>query len=233
MIVPMKKVSLIILGDKKTQALKKLRKLGLMHIEITEGSGEKLKELKEKITLLENAIFSIGKNKDSEEKNATVLEALSIADEIACLTEDKKTYKSEEIALSNELERLKNWGDIDPDEILYLSRKGTHVSLYEMPKKEYSSLGESVKTYCLSKDKASVKFLLIGLEADIDTEVIEALSSYRLELPKISTAQIKQKIDTLNNKIKEIDEKINSFAGYVKSIKSAINDCEKEIEFET
>ena len=48
MIVPMKKVSLIILGDRKEDTLKRLRKLGLLHIEISEGSGNKLNELKEK-----------------------------------------------------------------------------------------------------------------------------------------------------------------------------------------
>ena len=42
MIVPMKKVSLMIMGDKKKETLKKLRKLGILHIEITEGSGKKL-----------------------------------------------------------------------------------------------------------------------------------------------------------------------------------------------
>ena len=56
MIVPMKKVSLIILGDKKRQTLKKLRNLGVMHIEIAEGSGEKLSTLKEQISLLEKLI---------------------------------------------------------------------------------------------------------------------------------------------------------------------------------
>ena len=35
MIVPMKKVSLVIMGDKKEETLKKLRKLGIVHIEIT------------------------------------------------------------------------------------------------------------------------------------------------------------------------------------------------------
>ena len=49
MIVPMKKVSLIVMGDKKTETLKRLRKLGLMHVEITEGSGERLVQLKEQI----------------------------------------------------------------------------------------------------------------------------------------------------------------------------------------
>ena len=46
MIVPMKKVSLIIMGDKKSETLKKLRKLGILHIESLEGSGKKLEELK-------------------------------------------------------------------------------------------------------------------------------------------------------------------------------------------
>ena len=45
MIVPMKKVSLIILGDKKSETLKELRKLGMMHIEIAEGTGERINEL--------------------------------------------------------------------------------------------------------------------------------------------------------------------------------------------
>ena len=39
MIVPMKKVSLIILENKKKEALKKLRKLGVLHIEISEGKS--------------------------------------------------------------------------------------------------------------------------------------------------------------------------------------------------
>ena len=61
MIVPMKKVSLIIRGNKKDETLKKLRKLGIVHIEIAEGSGERLASLREQIALLESAIFTIGK----------------------------------------------------------------------------------------------------------------------------------------------------------------------------
>ena len=45
MIVPMKKVSLIIRGSEKDKALKKLRSLGILHIEITEGTGERLANL--------------------------------------------------------------------------------------------------------------------------------------------------------------------------------------------
>ena len=59
MIVPMKKVSLIVLSERKADTLKKLRRLGLMQIEITEGSGERIRELHEQIAALERCIFSL------------------------------------------------------------------------------------------------------------------------------------------------------------------------------
>ena len=67
MILPMKKVSLIILGHEKSEMLKRLRKLGLLHIEISEGSGDRLSELHEQISLLESSIFIIG---EQAKKNA-------------------------------------------------------------------------------------------------------------------------------------------------------------------
>ena len=232
MIVPMKKVSLIILGDKKTETLQKLRKLGLLHIEITEGSGEKLNELKARIALLESAIFSVGKQKDAEEKSAEPAEALAVAEEIVSLAEQKKDRQAERIALQAELDRLKNWGDIDPTAIAALAEKGVEVSLYEMPTAEYESLDACVRTLCLEKTKAAVRFLLIRSGAEGEEAVIESLLSYRIVLPQMSTAEMRQKIEDLNSCVEKIDETIVSYAGYANSMKQAIKACEKEIEFE-
>ena len=51
MIVPMKKISLVINADKRAQTLRELRKLGILHIEAVEGSGKKLEELRERAAL--------------------------------------------------------------------------------------------------------------------------------------------------------------------------------------
>jgi vacuolar-type H+-ATPase subunit I/STV1 len=83
MIVPMKKVSLIVRTDKKEETLEKIRKLGLLHIEITEGFGEKLSALKDRVSLLNSAIFSLGKPKKKVAfKTADYSEAMKIAEEI-------------------------------------------------------------------------------------------------------------------------------------------------------
>ena len=232
MIVPMKKVSLIILGNKKSETLKKLRKLGIMHIEITEGSSEKITELKEQITLLENAIYNIEDKKNKAGKNATAQEALEISNQVAALIEEKKLCMGESVTLNGELERLKGWGSIDPKQLDDLAQKGIELLVFEMPKSEYDNLGESVNTLCVEKTKSSVKFLVIKSGIEGEEDVIKTLNPYQLEMPQMSTEKIEQRIEELNTRIDEIDEKLSSFAVYAQSMKETIKACEKEIEFE-
>ena len=56
MIVPMKKVFLVLLEAEKRQALKSLRKLGLVHLEELEGHSEELSLLKGQQSNLETAL---------------------------------------------------------------------------------------------------------------------------------------------------------------------------------
>ena len=234
MIVPMKKVSLIIMGDKKSETLKKLRKLGILHIESVEGSGKKLEDLKERVALLESALFSVSekKNKKIKQENIDTAKAISAAEEIVALEDEKKLCNAEKITLSAELDRIASWGEIDPEKINVLSEKGIDISLYEMPGKEYENLGEGVKTLSLQKTKSSVKFLLIKSGTEEEAEIINSLKAYRFEMPSDSTAEINRKLENLKNRVTEIDQKISSFAVFADSIKKAIRTCEKEIEFE-
>ena len=233
MIVPMKKISLIIRENKKDETLKKLRKLGIVHIEITEGSGERLASLRERIALLESAIFTIGKKKNVEPKDVDAAEALSVATKIQALDAEKKQCGAERIALSSELDRLKTWGDIDPNSINDLESKGYEISFYEMPKSEYELLDESIKTVRIDVTKSTVRFMLLKSNSEDFDEVISSLNTYRLALPQLSTSEMRKRLSALSSRINEIDETIASNACYVESIKKAVGATEKEIEFET
>jgi len=233
MIVPMKKVSLIIRENKKDETLKKLRKLGIVHIEITEGSGERLASFREQIALLESAIFTIGKRKNIEPKDVSTAEALSVATRIQALDAEKKQCGAERIALSSELDRLKSWGDFDPSSIGDLEAKGYEISFYEMPKTEYELLAESIKTVRIDVTKSTVRFMLFKSKKEELDESVTSLNAYRLVLPQLSASEMKQRLSDLNSRIDEIDETIASNACYVESIKRAVGATEKEIEFET
>ena len=233
MIVPMKKVSLIIRENKKNETLKKLRKLGIVHIEITEGSGERLASLREQIALLESAIFTIGKKKNVEPKDVDAAEALSVATRIQALDAEKKQCGAERIALSSELDRLKSWGDIDPSSLSDLEAKGYEISFYEMPQAEYERLDESIRTVRIDATKSTVRFMLLKSNKEELDEAVTALNTHRLALPQLSTGEMKKRLSKLSTRIDEIDETIASNACYVESIKRAVGATEKEIEFET
>ena len=232
MIVPMKKVSLIVRTDKKDETLEKIRKLGLLHIEITEGFGEKLSALKDRVSLLNSAIFSLGKPKKKVAfKTADYSEAMKIAEEIENLTNAKKDYLAKRASLGIELERVKGWGDINPETLDLLAQKGFKVSFYEMPENEYKNLGEDVKTLSVSKSKSGVKFMVLDSE-NLSEETVKALSNYRFELPKESVSKLNKKIEDLNGSIKDTEQKILSYVPYIQSLKAAVKCCEKDIEFE-
>ena len=234
MIVPMKKISLIVMGDKKAEALKQLRQLGIVHIEISEGSGRKLEELKEQITLLESAIFCVSEKKTAAQaKNIDAAEALSVAKEALSLAEEKKACLAEAVTLKAELDRIASWGSIDPKEIGKLAEKGIALSLYELPKAEYAKLGESVHTLRLGESKSSVKCALVKTGAEGEAELLDTIKSFRFELPRLSTEELNGRISELNSRAKAIDEKIASLACYGESMKQAVKLLEKEIEFET
>ena len=232
MIVPMKKVSLIIMGDKKTETLEKLRKLGMIHIEINEGSGERLNELKEQISLLESAIFTIGTKKGAEGEELNLAESLNIAKDVAFLTDKKKNFQAEMFTLNSELDRLESWGRFDPESVKDLVEKGIDISFYEIPKKEYEALGDSLKTIKLGESKNTVKCVLINSFTDEKTEFVATMNNYKLELPQMSTEEMQQKVSEFIDEIKSIDEKILYYGKYTNALKNAVKACEKEIEFE-
>lgn len=233
MIVPMKKVSLIIRDEKKNEVLKILRKLGMLHIEITEGSGERLASLQEQIALLESAVFIIGKKKNAEQKGVSDKEALSVAAKVQTLDKEKKQCQAEKITLYSELERLKSWGSIDPNSIKELKTKGYEIAFYEMPKAEYEILTENMKTVRLNATKSTVRFMLLKSDLEEDENVVSSLRSYLLALPQISTDEMNQRLSELNVRIEEIDKMIAFHACYIDSIKRAIKNTEKEALFET
>ena len=234
MIVPMKKVSLIVLDSERKNALKKLRRLGLLHIEIKEGKGSRLLELKEQIASLEKGRFAVADKvtKGMVQKEADTQEALTIAEKIDSLQEEQKKYYADISAYRTELERIKAWGNLDPGEIAFLAEKGIVLSLHEMIPSEYEKLGDSAKTIVLQRTKDIVRFLLLdnGMAGEEDKN---ALERSRFKLPDISTGEIKKKLEEAGRRLQSIKEELDAFAAYTESLERAIAGLKKEVEFET
>ena len=233
MIVPMKKVSLIVLDGEKNNALKKLRKLGLLHIEIKEGKGPRLLELKEQIAFLEKGLFAVAdKAKGVTQKEADTQEALSIAERIDSLQEEQKKCYADLSAYGAELERVKAWGEIDPAEIASLAEKGIVLSFHEMSPSVYDKLGDSARTIVVERTKNVVRFLLLN-DGVLEEEDKTALERSRFKLPSVSTGEIRKRLEDADQRLQGIKEELEALAAYKSSLERAIAALKKEVEFET
>ena len=234
MIVPMKKVSLIVLDGERKNALKKLRKLGLLHIEIKEGKGPRLVELKEQIASLEKGMAAAADKpaKGMVQKEADTQEALSIAGRIDFLQEEQKKCYADISAYQAELERTRAWGDIDPGEIAFLAEKGIVLSFHEMSPSVYDKLGDTARTIVLERTKDIVRFLLINDGTLTEEDKIQ-LERSRFKLPDVSTGEIRKKLEDASRQLQGIKEELEALAAYRPSMERAVAALKKEVEFET
>ncbi len=234
MIVPMKKVSLIVLAREKEAALKRLRKLGLLHIEMTEGSGEKLLRLRQQAAVLEQgiAISSEFADKTTDVRPADTAQAYAIAEKLLLLTEEKKQHIGTLMSLQAEYDRVKEWGELDPNAFSELREKGICVSLYETAPVTYREIAQTLDTLVLSKTKASVRFAVVTLGDEGSSEALAAIRPYRFRLPERSSVELRVEVDETERKIAEIDMALHASAVYLDSMKAAAAAIHKDVEFE-
>lgn len=239
MIVPMKKVSLVILSKEKESALKTLRASGLVHLQNVEGKGERLSELKNVSAKLRAAQAILAELKVPP-KNLKVVsasneEAAQCAEKIVSLAERKKALLDKIAQSAAELERLSPWGTVNPSDLAFLSQKGIHLSLYEIPSDKYNLLGEDVKTLLVNSSKTTKRFLLISeTEAEKGERPAGLVpEAYQVVLPEKSSDEIAAEIDSAKGEISKIEAELLESANYTKALSDYEKSLESEIEFES
>lgn len=235
MIAPMKKVSLVILSREKEEALKALRKAGLVHLEPMEGKGEKLAALKNDYAKLQSAAGFLGEIKLPKKAVCPDLsqeEALQKAQASIELTERKKSLFEKIAASATEMERLSAWGTVNPADFAYLSQKGIHLKMYEIPNDKWRLIGEDVKALLVNSSKSGKRFLVIQESADAERPAGLPPEAYEVVMPEKSTEEIAADIKAFEAETAQIEKDLAANAVYLKTILAAQKSLEKDIEFE-
>lgn len=237
MIVPMKKVSLVILNKDKETALKTLRKSGLVHLEKIEGTGEKLAEIKNKVSKLDSAAGILESFKAAKKGKGQIScgndEALIKAERTIEIQELKKSLFEKIANDTSEIERLSAWGTVNPEELKYLSDKGVYFSLYEIPADKYKLIGEDIKTLLLNKEKGTVRFLLLSDNKECERPEGLPPDAFEVVLPEDSTDVIAQRIKESKSQILRLEKEQEQNAFYYEAIKKYIAVLQKDVEFES
>ena len=237
MIEPMKKVSVVLLNKDKETALKALRKVGLLHLEKLEGSGEKLNAFKEQsanAVLTESILGEIklpkAKGKKTDAATLSKEEVISLCSDVVAKSERKKQLMEEISADTTELDRFSAWGSVNLEDFAYLTEKGIQLKMYEIPSEKYSQIDEGIQTILVNNDKKSVRFMIInGGEGRPDKLLPEA---FEVPLPRISTTELEEEIRRDEAEISQIENFYLEKAVYIPSVVNFRKSLECDIEFE-
>jgi len=236
MIEKMQKVSIVVLNREREEALKNLRKLGLVHLEPLEGSSETLAAYKE---ALNNAVVSesiLGEVKLPKTKGKKTVftltneNAVKLCAEIVAEADRKKQLLDEISADVSELDRFALWGDVNPDDFAYLKEKGICLKLYEVPANKYLEIDDEIETILVNNDKKSVRFLLLSESNERPANLLP--EAFEVPFPRCSTNELVKEIEAYKKEISAIEDNKVKKAVYLNAIKDFKKKLEYDIEFE-
>ena len=234
MIVPMKKVSIVVLNKERKEALVQLKKAGVVHLETLEGSGEKLAAYKENAANAISALSILGEIKLSgKNQNADSLSNDEIAKKCAdviALSEQKKKLQENISSDTSELERFTYWGELNPDDFTYLREKGIALRMFEIPEDKYNLIEDGIKTICVNRFKKTVRFLALDDSAERPAGLPP--EAFEVSMPASSTAAISERISNDSQEIAKIESKLAASAVYIKQIEAFKKNLESDILFE-
>lgn len=235
MIEEMKKVSVVLLNKEKEDALKALRKIGLLHIEKLEGTSEKLTAFKE---YTNNAIVTesiLGEIKLPKQKKSVPVtladeDVINLCSEIVAKSDKKKQLMEEISADVTELERFKAWGSVSLEDFDYLKEKGIQLKMYEIPSDKYSQIDEHIETLLVNTDKKTSRFMIInGGEGRPENLMPEA---FEVPLPRMSTEKLENEVSADRAEIEKIEAFFTDNAKYLNAVTQFKKNLETDIEFE-
>ncbi|MCQ2596253.1 MAG: ATPase [Treponema sp.] len=236
MIEKMQKVSIVVLNREREEALKSLRKLGLVHLVPVEGSSETLAVYKEYLNnavVTESILGEVKLPKSGKKKSAPNIsnaDIIQLCREIVSEADRKKQILEEISADVAEIDRLAKWGDVNPADFEYLKEKGIGLKLYEVPANKYQEIADTIETVKVNDDKKIIRFLLVSDKNERPENLIP--EAFEVPLPRCSTVELQEEIVACKVELEKIQKKREEKAVFLPAIKSFKKTLEYDIQFE-
>ena len=229
MIVPMKKVSIIVQSKDATSAVENLRSLGVLHVEYQNvPKGKDVIAIREDIDLVERVInilsgeeFSKGRAEKTGDMEDWRLAARHIIDSWKRLDQIKE-YTGE---LKGKIAKWESWGEFDPEMIRALAERDVYVKLYDIPERDIKRLPKGVilRKFFVTK---GVAHCAVISDRDVDIPFKE------LTPPQAGLKEMRERISEGSRVIKSVKDEIRSYAQHREGFMKVKESLEKEAQFQ-
>lgn len=239
MIVPMKRVSLIVLAYEKRSALKALRKAGIVHIDEIPAKNEKIEDLEKSRLQMDRAINVLqelyGQNTKKNKQAIGLVAEDSLDDEefaetharILWLIDQQKEIEDRRQKLSVEREKLSGWGDFSFDDLHMLRDDGIELNFYRIGKKELAKLPENIDYVMLRLEGK------VGMIAVVGDTLPEEIPAERLVSGQHSLSQLDALILSDQKRLEQIQEELIGLSSYLSCYRYQKKVLDQDLRFES
>ena len=230
MIVPMKKVSLVVLEREREAALEKLREAGVVHLKKKNISTEIPLDLYIRQVKNRQAQGILNKytvKKETPEpfmnfESAGAPTGEDFAEHVIAMVEEKELFRKQMAPLIEDRRRVEDWGDFEPSDFAYLGENNVNLYLYKFPSQIFRRMVNKTDFIIVFQDKRWVKALAVG-------EKIPGMEPFAP--PEYSLSEISSQIDSLYHRIGNIDDKLAELAQHKGILETESNKILEEIEY--
>ncbi len=229
MIVPMKKVVILVQSKDSSHAIETLRSLGVVHVQHRQApKGKDISALEDDIALIEAAVKVLSADECSEKGKAKEDKGLGdwkfTARHILDLWNRFNQLKDYAFTTKNRIGLWEAWGDFDPEVIQSMRNKNVYVRLYQIPLKEIKNLPPQVIMKKVSTVRGMANCLVISRE-EIDIPFKEVAS------PEMGFKRMQARLSEDLRVIETIKGDIQKHIRYRKALLDIKRSLEEELEF--
>lgn len=227
MIVPMKKVTLFVSTQDKDNALKELRKLGIVHIHQTHiPASDDLLVLENEIGKVDKCIGIMGKEKvEITTKPADSSKAKAIIDKVISLTDRRLKLAGEYNIEKEKRNWFLPWGDVSRSEIEELKKKGIYIRLYAVDKSFIKRIPPEKMIYIVAEDKSRHYLALVTEDENEKLDVKEDFP------PAEDLMSIEDRIAALEKELLFINDEISDISKSQPLVANYHTQLQKRYEF--
>ncbi|MFA4842745.1 MAG: hypothetical protein WC658_02815 [Candidatus Omnitrophota bacterium] len=228
MIVPMKKVTVIVLDKDADSTVLSLRGLGVLHVEHAQKpQGEDIVNLKDNIALINSAVEILSSKEFYSASVASVHKKIIdlglAARHVIDLQKRREQLEEYSHTLLEKIAQLKNWGDFSPSDIEELSKKNIYLRFYEIPLNQIRRVPEGVIPKQIFAQGGIAHCVLISRKK-VEVPFKEAA------LPKAGLNALRQRLNEDRQAIERIKNELGGFVCYCQDFLRRKKSLEAELE---
>lgn len=227
MIVKMNKAFLVVMAAHKEKALRKLKKLGALHVISEKVENEAIASLEEQRTRVERALMLLPPDEVEQPAEYTTLEeARTIADTMLDTADEVRRREEELERLKKEADRLDVWGDFSPDDITMLRDRGIPLRLFSLSPERAAKLAE-FPVFTIRKTKTVHHLAAVVPEDALPDDVGE------VTLPERGLTELRNEMAGKKQELEALKEKTEGFNRFRPVLEKALEHLDDALEFET